>query len=415
MVHRAELEAAAAPSQHVAVFEEATSACLLLRPDVPRFSLEAASGPLLEATGAELQLAPGASLSDVLAASGIALTDRSQRALHLELERAATTGVSASLPLVAHERAPLGDSRSSPRAASAPTGVRYTEAALTPMLRGGAVHLIALHFRTHLRPDQSPGSPALALEESAAARLAEYARELDRTRLELSTARAELEAFGYSVSHDLRSPLRAIDGFAQALAQDCGEKLDEQATHYLERVQAGARRMSSLLDDLLELSRVQLAPLERARIDVSELARRLAASLAAKRSERTPVVEVEDGLEAWADPRLFQQLLAQLLDNAWKFTSKKSSARVRVGREHGSDPPILFVADDGAGFDMSYAQRLFSPFQRLHRAADYPGNGIGLAIARRIVSRHGGRIWAQAKPDEGACFRFCIEELAARG
>jgi light-regulated signal transduction histidine kinase (bacteriophytochrome) len=275
------------------------------------------------------------------------------------------------------------------------------------------VHLIALHFQARLEAEREVA--ASARDGGATAPLAECARELERTRHELASARAELEAFGYSVSHDLRSPLRAIDGFTQALAQDCGERLDEQAKHYLERVQAGAQRMSCLLDDLLALSRVQLAPLERVRIDVSDVARRLWASLTAEQPERALAIDVEDGLEAWADPRLFQQLLAQLLDNACKFTSKKARASVRVGRERSSDVPTFFVADDGAGFDMTYARRLFSPFQRLHRAADYPGNGIGLAIARRIVMRHGGRIWVRARPDEGACFSFCLEELPTRG
>jgi len=412
VVHRAELEAAATPSEYVAVFEQAAAACLLLRPDVPRFSLAAASNAFLDATGAQRQPAPGSSLSDVLAECGVALAERSQLALRAALERAATAGVSDHLPLATPETRPAHDSLSSAGAAGSPSGVCFGEVVLTPVLRGSVVRLIELRFQGHLEPERAP--VAVELEASAAARAAQCARELELTRHELSSARAELEAFGYSVSHDLRSPLRAIDGFAQALAQDCGESLDEQAKHYLERVQAGARRMSSLLDDLLELSRIQLAPLERMHVDVSDVARRLAASLAAQRPERSLRFDVEDGLEAWADPRLLSQLLFQLLDNAWKFTSKKASAMVRVGRETDSETPTLFVTDDGAGFDMAYAQRLFSPFQRLHRASDYPGNGIGLAIARRIVTRHGGRIWAQAKPDEGACFRFCLGELAAR-
>ena len=191
--------------------------------------------------------------------------------------------------------------------------------------------------------------------------------------------------------------------------------LDERASHHLERVQAGARRMSALLDDLLALSKIQLAPLERTRIDVSELASRLATSLTRQHPERALRVEVESGLSAWADPRLFQILLTQLLDNACKFTSKKPSATIRVGREASAAASALFVADDGAGFDMAHARRLFSPFQRLHRAADYPGNGIGLAIARRIVMRHGGRIWARATPDQGACLLFSLEERETGG
>lgn len=414
MVHRAELTAAAAPANPLAVFEQAAPACLLLRPDVPRLSLEAASTSFLDATGIALERARGSSASEVLATDRLALADPSRRALLETLVRAATAGVSARLPLAASE-ASRGTAPSS-GVTGAPGGVRFGEASITPLLGEAGVHLIVLELRPQLEPepDSQRRGPALALE-TPAARLARHARELELTRLELSNAQAELASFGYSVSHDLRAPLRAIDGFAQALAQDCGEMLDEQGKHYLERVHAGARRMSSLLDDLLELSRVQLAPLERMHVDVSDVARRVAASLASQQPERPLTIEVEDGLEAWADPRLFQQLLTVLLDNACKFTRLKPRPTVRVGRDASSDVPSLFVADDGAGFDMTYAQRLFSPFQRLHRAADYPGNGIGLAIARRIVARHGGRIWAHAKPGEGACFGFCFEGLSSHG
>jgi len=398
VVQRADLEAdAATPVDYRFVFEQTAPACLLLRPDVPRFSVAAASRAFIEPPRAAPEHAGGPCLNDVLAASGVALADRTRRTLHAALERAARSGASARLSLEAPGAAPSGQT---------PALGPFFEAVVTPISRDGAVYLVALRL-------EGAGGGAAGTEpgESLAAALAARTLELEGARRDLANARAELEAFGYSVSHDLRAPLRAIDGFALALSQDCGETLDERARHYLERVQAGARRMSSLLDDLLELSRIQLAPLERAHVNVSELARRVAASLAAADPERLSLaVHVEDGLEACADPRLVELLLGKLLDNARKFTSRRPNASVRVGRDASSGSTTLFVADDGVGFDMAYAKRLFSPFQRLHRAADYPGNGIGLAIARRIVSRHGGRIWAQAEPERGACFRFRLGE-----
>ena len=394
MVQHAELQAEAAPSiDHAAVFEQAAAPCLLLRPDAPRFSVLAANAGFFAATGAAPELASGRALKEVLAASGVSLAEPVLSSLLAAIERAVASRAPARLRLAAPEGA-SGQSRARPV---------FDEAALTPVPHaGGEVALVALWL------ERQRGG--LQEQDDARAVATELA---ERTR-ELASARAELQALTYSVSHDLRAPLRAIDGFAQALAEDFGPLVDDRALHCVERVRSGARRMSSLLDDLLELSRVQLAPLERARVNVSEVARKLAAELGASAPERAPNVSVEAGLELNADPQLIQVLLAKLLDNAWKFTSKQPTAAVRVARHAGDGPPTLMVSDNGVGFEMAYATRLFAPFQRLHRATDYSGNGIGLAIAQRIVSRHGGQIWASAEPGRGACFYFCLEG-GARG
>jgi light-regulated signal transduction histidine kinase (bacteriophytochrome) len=227
----------------------------------------------------------------------------------------------------------------------------------------------------------------------------------ERTR-ELEQARAELDAFSYSVSHDLRAPLRAIDGFGQALAHDYAGLLDEQAHHYLDRVRAGAQRMSGLIDALLELSRIQRAPLRRTQVDLSALAQRILAGFARANPERRVEAVVAPRLSACADPYLMNVLLEKLLDNSWKFTSKLPLARIEFGQEVLDGEPTLFVSDNGAGFDMAYATRLFSPFQRLHKASDFEGVGIGLSIAQRIVARHDGQITAHGELQGGARFSF---------
>jgi light-regulated signal transduction histidine kinase (bacteriophytochrome) len=210
------------------------------------------------------------------------------------------------------------------------------------------------------------------------------------------------------VSHDLRAPLRAIDGFAKALLEDYGQSLDDQAGHYLGRVRDATRRMGELIDDLLELSRIARAPLSRQRVDISALARRILGDLAERDPERNVRTCILDGVVVDADPRLLALLFENLLGNAWKFTAKSSDARVEVGELRRDDAWVLFVRDNGAGFDMAYAGRLFAPFQRLHTETEFPGTGIGLATVQRVVSRHGGRIWAEAARDKGAAFYFTL-------
>ena len=228
---------------------------------------------------------------------------------------------------------------------------------------------------------------------------------------ELEAANRELEAFSYSVSHDLRAPLRAIDGFAQALAEDAGPQLDERGRSHLERMRAAAVKMADLIDNLLNLARIARLPLERKPVDLGDLTRKIAADLRRAAPERTAKFVIPDDLIADADPVLAEMVLRNLLGNAWKFTSRHPAARIEVGTARGSGERIFFVRDDGVGFDMTYADKLFAPFQRLHSEREFPGSGIGLAIVQRIVRRHGGRVWFEAEVDGGATCWFTLEPV----
>jgi two-component system NtrC family sensor kinase len=241
---------------------------------------------------------------------------------------------------------------------------------------------------------------------------ARAARELAETRAalvdELERKNRELETFSYSVSHDLRSPLRAIDGFSQAVLEEQAGKLNARGEDYLRRIRANARRMGELIDDLLSLSRFGRAELKRRSTDLSELARTIARELAEGAPARRVEIEVQDGLIADADSRLMRVVLDNLLGNAWKFTARVEEARVQFGAAATENETVYFVRDNGAGFDMRHAERLFGAFQRLHDAADFPGTGIGLATVLRIIDRHGGRVWADSAVGRGATFSFTL-------
>jgi len=240
----------------------------------------------------------------------------------------------------------------------------------------------------------------------------ENATEAARLHRELDHARGELEAFNYSVSHDLRAPLRAIDGFTQALAEDNAADLDARGRGYIERVRNAVARLNTYVEALLDLSRLSRSPLSFEAVDLSALATGVAAELRRAHPERTVAVEIEGALTATGDRRLVTVLLTHLLGNAWKFTARRSDARIEVRRVPG-DEPAFSIRDNGAGFDPAYATRLFAPFQRFHSAADFEGTGVGLATAQRIVTRHGGRIWAESAVDQGATFFFSLG--ASRG
>ena len=229
---------------------------------------------------------------------------------------------------------------------------------------------------------------------------------------ELERANKELEAFSYSVSHDLRAPLRAIDGFSHALADECAEALGDHGRQLLQRVLAAAQRMGQLIDGLLDLSRLTRAELGRGPVRLSDLARQIATQLQESQPDRQVVFRIEDGVEATGDARLVRVVLENLLGNAWKFTRKRPVGHIEFGTtlEHGSR--TFYVRDDGAGFDMAYAGKLFSAFQRLHGAVEFEGTGIGLATVARIIQRHGGRIRAEAAPGKGAAFYFSLEPAA---
>ncbi len=251
-----------------------------------------------------------------------------------------------------------------------------------------------------------------ATEQRAARVLAESRAALVE---ELEYKNNELEAFSYSVSHDLRAPLRSIDGFSQALLEDYAGTLDDTGKDYLNRVRSAAQRMGELIDDLLQLSRVGRAEIERQSVDLAMLARQVARDLERRFPERGVRLEIAEPLNVHGDARLMQVVLENLLGNAWKFTSKSAAPEVTLGSVPTERGVAIFVRDNGAGFDMTYAKKLFRPFQRLHSDADFPGTGIGLATVSRIVSRHGGRIWAEGFIDQGATFFFTIPTARETG
>ncbi len=237
---------------------------------------------------------------------------------------------------------------------------------------------------------------------------ADLERRVQERTAQLERANQELEAFAYSVSHDLRAPLRGIDGWSVTLLEDFGDQLSADARHCLARVQSEAQRMSQLIDDMLRLSRVTLAPLERGSVDLTELARSIADNLREAQPERSIEFEVQTGLTVSGDAQLLEIVLNNLFCNAAKFTAKREAARIEFGVTRNGGAPTFHVRDNGAGFDMANSGSLFGPFQRLHRVSDFPGTGIGLATVQRIIHRHGGRVWADAQVDRGATFYFTL-------
>ena len=237
-------------------------------------------------------------------------------------------------------------------------------------------------------------------------------RQLRQTRDKLQIANQELESFSYSVSHDLRAPLRAIDGFSRIVLEDYSNKLDADGKDSLQRVRAASQRMGHLIDDLLQLSRLTRAEMRHAPVDLSALARAVADELQKNEPERRAEFVIEPNLIVRADASLMRAALENLLGNAWKFTGKQADARIEFGMTTRRGAPAFFVRDNGAGFDMAYANKLFGAFQRLHRAADFPGTGIGLATVQRIIHRHGGRVWAEGETNRGATFYFSLPPAA---
>ncbi len=218
----------------------------------------------------------------------------------------------------------------------------------------------------------------------------------------------ELEAFSYSVAHDLRAPLRSIDGFSRALLEDSGDRLDEVGRGHLQRVLGASERMAELIDDLLMLSRLSRTDLELSDVDISALAKESVAALLQDAGERDVAVKIAPDLTTRGDPRLLRVVMDNLLGNALKFTRGRERATIEVGAEGDRGERVYFVKDDGVGFDERYADKLFGPFQRLHSVRDFPGTGIGLATVQRVVSRHGGRVWARSQVGQGATFSFTL-------
>jgi two-component system sensor histidine kinase/response regulator len=255
----------------------------------------------------------------------------------------------------------------------------------------------------------------IALHKHAAdVRLRENERWLELTLQQrtaaLEAANRELEAFNYSVAHDLRAPLRGIDSFSQLLIERYSQQLDQEGLGYLNRVRSAAGRMSQLIDALLSLAQVGRGELQPIDLDFSYLAQSVASELAAANPERNVAVTIAPGMRAHGDPRLLRIVVVNLLENAWKFTGRRQQATVEVGLRRNTQAPTYFVRDNGAGFDPAYASRLFGAFQRVHSDREFPGTGIGLAIVQRVIARHGGAVWAESRPDQGATFYFTLPQ-----
>lgn len=229
----------------------------------------------------------------------------------------------------------------------------------------------------------------------------------DRTT-QLEIANKELESFSYSVSHDLRAPLRAIDGFSQALVEDYKDVLDDTGKDYLKRVRAAAQKMGALIDDMLKLAKVNRTEVTLNQVDLSDMVSGIVDELRDAEPERQVQVKVTSGLTAYCDSHLMKIALINLLNNAWKYTSKNEEACIEFGMRLHQGNPAFFIEDNGVGFDMAYADKLFGAFQRLHSAGEFSGTGVGLATVKRVISRHGGDIWAKAEPNKGATFYFTL-------
>ena len=244
-----------------------------------------------------------------------------------------------------------------------------------------------------------------------------FRRVIERHTLEMFEAKtqaersnAELESFSFSVSHDLRAPLRGIDGFSQALLEDYSDRLDNVGQDYLKRVRSGAQRMGQLIDDLLELSRLTRSEMRYDEVDLSAIAGDITGGLREGEPHRQVDLSISPALVVRGDPTLLRAVLSNLLGNAWKFTAGKELARIEFGVDESEEGKAYFVRDNGAGFDMAYADKLFGVFQRLHDTTEFPGTGIGLAIVQRAVHRHGGRVWGTGEVDKGATFHFTLPQ-----
>lgn len=236
--------------------------------------------------------------------------------------------------------------------------------------------------------------------------------ELRRRSRELEMANRELDAFCYSISHDLRAPLRAIDGFSQVVLEDYGSTLDAEGQKHLQRVCAATQRLGGLIDDLLRLSRYALQALVPQDVDLSSFAQQFAEQRCAAEPSRQVLFDITPNLRVQGDPQLLRVVIHNLLDNAWKFSSGKTPAHIEFGMLTQPDQQVFFVRDNGVGFDMKYAEKLFGAFQRMHKQTEFPGSGIGLALVQRILTRHGGDIRAEAIPGQGAVFYFTLKSDA---
>jgi PAS domain S-box-containing protein len=283
----------------------------------------------------------------------------------------------------------------------------HSRAGASQIMRGRRKEGSEFPIEVSSSPIETDRGPLLSTAIRDIAQRVEDEERLRRAKDAAEIAMAELESFSYSVAHDLRSPLRSINGFSSAILEDWADRLDEQARDYLRRIVGGAERMGHLIDALLTLARVSRTELRRESVDLTQLATAICGNLRAQQPERSVEFVLHPNLEVRGDPQLLRVLLENLLDNAWKFSSRRARARIEFGCAR-DDGDVYYVNDDGAGFDMRFANKLFIPFQRLHASSEFPGTGIGLATVQRIVRRHGGRIWGESVVDRGATFYFTL-------
>jgi light-regulated signal transduction histidine kinase (bacteriophytochrome) len=248
----------------------------------------------------------------------------------------------------------------------------------------------------------------ISARKKADAEILKLGRELEIHAAQLEDTNKELEAFVYSVSHDLRAPLRTISGFAKILKEDYAEKFDTQGKDYVERVWNGSERMSLVIEGLLRLSTITRQEIDRMDFDLGKLAESVVENIRRTSPGQSVEVVLPRGLRAFVDPNLIRIAFENLFENAWKFSSKKENARIEFGTLEQDGKTVFFIRDNGAGFDKTYAHKLFKPFHRLHTDAEFPGTGIGLSIVKRIIRRHGGTIWAESESGEGAIFYFTL-------
>lgn len=276
----------------------------------------------------------------------------------------------------------------------------YFDSLVSPVMTDDEVNAVVLSARNITDRKQI---------EAELQRHQEHLEELVKFRTrELEASNAELENFSYSISHDLRAPLRRIEGFGQVLKEDYSRQLDAEGQNAIERMCAGARQMSRYIDDMLQLSRITRAQLNYSRIDVSHLAGSLVHRLQEQSHQRQIAIQIQDGIHVVADRHLLNIALQNLLDNAWKFTANSDSPRIEIGQTNVDGHEAIFVCDNGLGFNMDYVNKLFVPFQRLHSEGNNTGSGMGLATVARIVHRHNGEVWGKSEPGKGACIYFTL-------
>lgn len=264
-------------------------------------------------------------------------------------------------------------------------------------------------FGEDFTPEDEVFVAHLASITSLAVQHIQARNEVEQQAVELESANKELESFAYSVSHDLRTPLRTLDGFSEMVILEYGDKLDETGKGYLNRIRKAGQTMSRLTEDILKLSRITRAEMHKDKVNLSEIASSIASELKAAQPGRKGEFSIAPDLIVNGDKALLQILLRNLLENSWKYTGKCPNTRIEMGINRQDGKMVYFIKDNGVGFDMQYKDKLFQPFQRLHTSKDYPGTGIGLATAQRVIRRHGGDIWAESEVGKGTTFYFTLE------